>query len=187
MTPKDTALKELYFRWLVKQVSDKDTPSYTELLRILHGVPFIWHLVGDDNREADGIDLREEFIGDTHQYTLDSVECLQEQCSVLEMLVALAMRMETLLEGDDDCSRMHIWFWDMIENLGFTDYVNDTYGHRWDDVCIFRVIDGFMDRSGVSSDGDGGLFPLKYPDCDQSEVEIWFQMQAYIMENYVEI
>jgi hypothetical protein len=32
--------------------------------------------------------------------------------------------------------------------------------------------------------GKGGLFPLENPREDQTKVEIWYQMHAYVMENY---
>jgi len=35
-----------------------------------------------------------------------------------------------------------------------------------------------------SKTGKGGLFPLKHPKKDQTEVEIWYQMQQYVMENF---
>ena len=34
-----------------------------------------------------------------------------------------------------------------------------------------------------SRDGSGGLFPLRRFDRDQRSVEIWYQMQAWLMEN----
>jgi hypothetical protein len=31
-------------------------------------------------------------------------------------------------------------------------------------------------------DGLGGFFPLNWPDKDQTQVEIWYQMQKYVTE-----
>ena len=31
-------------------------------------------------------------------------------------------------------------------------------------------------------DGHGGLFPLNEPEKDQREVEIWYQLSAYLLE-----
>jgi len=32
------------------------------------------------------------------------------------------------------------------------------------------------------ADGRGGFFPLTNPDTDQTKVEIWYQMNAYVTE-----
>jgi hypothetical protein len=32
------------------------------------------------------------------------------------------------------------------------------------------------------ADGRGGFFPLQNPDVDQTKVEIWYQLNAYVSE-----
>jgi hypothetical protein len=51
-----------------------------------------------------------------------------------------------------------------------------------DDIldCIDRFLSRKYDYNGV-----GGIFPLrKGASEDQRNVEIWYQMQSYLMENY---
>jgi hypothetical protein len=35
----------------------------------------------------------------------------------------------------------------------------------------------------MDTDGSGGLFPLKNPQQNQRTTEIWYQMNAWLMEN----
>ena len=50
---------------------------------------------------------------------------------------------------------------------------------------VDNIIDTFLDRD-YEANGDGGLFPLLAPQEDQTEVELWYQLSAYYMENYYE-
>ena len=34
------------------------------------------------------------------------------------------------------------------------------------------------------NDGVGGFFPLKYPKRDQKYLEIWYQLEDFVLENY---
>ena len=40
-----------------------------------------------------------------------------------------------------------------------------------------------INERSYAFDGYGGLFPLRKPHQDQRNIEIWYQMQAYLMEN----
>ena len=44
-------------------------------------------------------------------------------------------------------------------------------------------LDGFINRQ-YEANGEGGLFPLKGVCEDQREVEIWYQMNAYLYEHH---
>src|SRR5690349_15038133 len=59
-------LDELYYQWLYSQVGStrlKDrTRTYWRLLKLLFTKEFVWIVPHDDNRIADGTDLRYEFV-----------------------------------------------------------------------------------------------------------------------------
>ena len=174
-------LDEEYLTWLYSQVASVKTrnPNHTHwtLLRELFTTEFVWFIPNDDNRIEDGRDLRREF--------LDAFDILEENwewdwmalgCSMLEMLIALSRRLAFEAEGEP--SR---WFWHMIGNLGLDHYSDsfcDNYPYQEAvretlEVVIWRTYD---------SSGQGGLFPLESADEDQREVEIWYQLNAYILE-----
>lgn len=171
-------LDEQYLTWLYGQVGSVKvrTPSktYWSLLKQLYTKEFIWFVPNDDNRVEDGRDLRIEFYHDTG-VSLDA-EWMGLGCSFLELMVGLSRRLAFEGEGEP-----RDWFWVMIDNLGLTDY-NDSYFHQHDSYeDIEEVLDGVIWRT-YDADGSGGFFPLTHPDRDQRNVEIWYQLCAYILE-----
>lgn len=173
-------LDELYFDWLYGQVcsarAKNPTKTYRELLFILHTKEFIWLIPNDDNRVEDAKDLRYEFL-EIQELRVSKVDphWLTVGVSIFEVLVALSRRFsfETDLKPAD-C------FWEMLENVGVSKF-ND----RSD---IFRdEVEDALDRviwRTYNYNGGGGLFPLVYPEQDQRKVELWYQLNAYILEKY---
>ena len=71
----------------------------------------------------------------------------------------------------------------MIHNLGLDIFDDENYTDNGGNAAIFEIVASWLDRT-YSYDGEGGLFPLRNPDYDQRDAEIWYQMQAYLEENY---
>lgn len=140
---------------------------YHILINELFNKDFIPILGRDDNRAADGLYLREEFGS-----SLDS-----RPCSMLEMLIALAGR----FDGNSGFDPDEVWgnFWDMMRNIGLDQYddVNYSESEVWSILYI-------LENRTYNFNGKGGLFPLKRPAYDQRKVEIWDQMQSWLIENY---
>lgn len=172
-------ISKKYFKWLTSRVDTDEYPvkDYKYLLNHLHSVFFISVIEMDENREADGIDLRYRFGYETdvdperiHQY-IDT-----RPCTVLELMIALAIRVEEHIMYDEDVGdRTGKWFWDMIESLGLEYMTNDNY----DADKVSKVIERFIHRK-YRKNGEGGLVTL--PGCphDLRQVEIWYQMQWYL-------
>ena len=60
-------------------------------------------------------------------------------------------------------------------------------GEHWTCSSSAQRIDDILDRwieRKFSRNGKGSPFPLKKPKKDQRKVELWYQMQGYICENY---
>lgn len=166
-----------YFAWLVDLV---EGAGHTKLLEHLHKTTYIWRMPNDENRADDGEALRSRFLYETNYTDYDLPE---KECSVFEMLVALASRINDILidiEGDDDTAR---WFWMLLENLKLEEYDDKMlkYENLYDDISHYIGV--FMDRT-YTREGLGGLFPLRRPKENQRNVEIWYQMSAYLEENY---
>lgn len=171
-------LDELYFRWLYAQVSNVKlkNPSRTHwsLLKLLHTKEFVWFVPNDDNRLEDGRYLREEFVYD--QRLLDVEQNWMELgCSMLEMLIGLSRR----LYFEEDGFTIDEWFWRLLENLGLHG-LTDRGG--WSEQDVDEILDDVIWRT-YEPDGHGGLFPLVEPHEDQREVELWYQMSEYLLEN----
>ena len=92
-------IDSLYFQWLCDFVNvNKGNKSYYILLKTLHKREFYGFIPNDSNRINDGKKLREIFVSeygidDRREYDI-CIDALSGPCSVLEMMVALAKRIE---------------------------------------------------------------------------------------------
>jgi hypothetical protein len=169
-----------YFRWLCEIIKiDQPDKSYWLLAKALHKKEFFWTVPNDDNRGSDGKKLREEFADENGYLKYDKLE---RPCSMLEMLVGLSKRMEDYMTDPEKGDRTDRWFWEMITNVGLLTCTDSEY-YEYNDGAIDEVLDRVLERTYKRS-GKGGLFPLKEPKKDQREVELWYQMCSYLLENY---
>lgn len=172
----EVPLEEAYLRWLYSQVAatrwKNPTRTYWKLLGQLHKKEFVWFVPNDDNRAEEGQALRDEFL-ETSGIDIVDEDWMALGCSFLEMLIALSRRLEfeTVAPARD-------WFWAMLANLDLrqlTDAVDippESINEKIDAV-IWRTYD---------ENGNGGLFPLLNPEKDQRQVELWYQLNAYLLE-----
>lgn len=171
--------KNEYYEWLLDTVGGHTANGirYMKLFKKLFSTPFRWTVENDSNRATDGLELRDKFFEETDA---DSIQVVFDECSVLEMMVALSIRCETDIMADplDDMVPSR-WFWEMIDNLGLASMTDDYFDERYVEGRLNRWENREYDR-----DGFGGLFPLKRADKDQRKVEIWFQLCAYLDQNY---
>jgi len=171
----DEPLDELYLQWLYRLVAPlrlkNPARTYWSLLRQLHAKEFVWFVPNDDNRVMDGKDLRYEFLDAIRREHPPAF--LNAGCSMLEMLIALSRRLSFYGGGASQ-----EWFWHMLDNIGLRG-CNDAQPGPPEviDHILTRVIDRTYDQNG-----NGGLFPLKAANVDQRSVEIWYQMNSYLIE-----
>jgi len=168
-------LPEDYLRWLEPQLRDEHSTqgkSYWDLIGLMFEREFGWVLEMDRNRIGDGLDLRVEFARE-HRRRPDLLSDLGP-CSFLEVLIALSRRLAFDAGGEAPG-----WAWQLLRNLEF---------HRMSDPLtrqkqrkVQEVMDHVIARTYLP-DGTGGFFPLAWPDEDQTRIEIWYQMSAYIEE-----
>lgn len=140
----------------------------------LYQKEFTWFVHNDDNRVEDGKELREDFLDETG--TERDRDWMEQGCSMLEMLIALSRR--AAFEADEEPFE---WFWILIDNLELRPFVDEAFTDDFN-VDVDVILDRVIDRT-YEPDGRGGLFPLRHADRDQREVEIWYQLSAYLMEN----
>lgn len=172
----DTVENE-YFNWMCKLVRDDNRPSYSKLLTYLNNREFTYILDMDGNRAEDGIDLRYRFAYENkYDYPVIAHYLDNRPCSILEMMVALALRCEEHIMDDPDIgNRTGQWFWGMISSLGLTDMNDSNFDGRYADT----VIDRFLNRE-YKRNGEGGLFTMECCKHDMRDVEIWYQANWYL-------
>lgn len=170
---------DLYFEWLYDMMCSiryGGEVSYRKLLTYLHSVEFRYFMLNDENRASDGKELRYRFL---HYRGCDADEydgLLDEPCSVLEMMVALAIRCEeNIMDNPEKGNRTTQWFWGMINSLGLGTMMDS----RFDEEYVANVINRFMDRK-YAPNGRGGLFTINECDRDLRDVEIWYQLCWYL-------
>lgn len=146
---------------------------------MLYNKEFVWVVANDDNRIEDAMDLRREFLLDTRFRTSFSAaqtgQFRHHYPTVLEVIVGLSRRLSFEATGIAE-----VWAWRLIENLEL---------HKMKDPLTPRkreqvedMLDALIFRT-YQPNGVGGFFPLAFSEHDQTQVEIWYQMSAYIEEN----
>ena len=127
----------------------------------------------DDNRADDGVQLRRRFALSRNDAGL--TDYILGPCSVLEMMVALAIRCESFMDDAAVGDRTGQWFWGMIHNLGLSPMIDSRFDRNFVDDVIWR----FLNRD-YEPDGRGGLFTVKRYPQDMRTVEIWCQLSWYL-------
>lgn len=170
-----------YFEWMYRLVFKESRQwrrSWYKLLGLLHSTEFIFTIDLDTNRAHDGVDLRRRFEYEEGLpvYQIGSDLYPEPPCSVLEMMIALAIRVEESLMGDDDYGdRTSKWFWKMLKSLGLADQYDSAFNEYRASSIIFRFL-----RREYQPDGQGGLYTI--PNCkyDLRTIEIWYQAMWYL-------
>lgn len=178
----DEIIKE-YFIWLCGKVN-VSYKLYGIIMKLLFDTIFDVKLPMDTNRFIDGIQLRELFLTENHYLNNTFFENIinDRPCSVLEVLIALAIRCDENIMYDGEIGdRSYKWFWIMIENLGLD--ILDVFIDEEIYSELYLKVLNFIDRN-YEKNGQGGLFPLKNPKKDQRKVEIWYQMNEFLIENF---
>jgi hypothetical protein len=140
----------------------------------MHNVEFVWTVPNDDNRVGDGLDLRSEYFDGVHRRKYQREDLVLEGVTVLEILISLSRRLAWMIGGEASyCA------WRLLENLKLhksSDPLTDAKANKVDEA-INDLIWRTYERNG-----QGGFFPLKSHLEDQTKVEIWYQMNAYVIE-----
>lgn len=177
-------IRQEYFEWIYGIICSGKKESYYYLLDQMFNTPFQYSHPMDSNRVADAQGLR--YIWGRECGYADSIIAATldiYECSVLEILVALAARCEEQIMYDSAYGdRTAEWIWVMLHNLDLDD-MDDEHYH---DEAIAHALDKFMDREYNPDGSNGGLFVLKNPRADLRETEIWYQAMWYLTEQLKE-
>ena len=166
-----------YYNYLVRLIRTPESNKYASLLNRLWKKEYYSIIPNDQNREKDGLYLRQEF----------GIDLDLGPCRVLEMLIALSRRIEFQLYGTDYNKSYKNLFWELIDNLDLIRFDNVEAAKDEIYLEIDHILTTWIERR-YSPNGSGGVFPLKKwrngVSIDQTEVEIWYQMMLYLGENY---
>lgn len=169
-----THIKQLYLKWISNIVGCRDM----DLLRRLNDVEFRWSIELDENWASHALyfarDPFNEYL--LEHYEVDpEVEVVMGPVSVLEVIVAMCCKMDNLLWDCTVGDQRPRWFKVIMNASGLGSATADEF-----DYIINRILDRKIDFNG-----NGGWFPLRINEQnrDQRTLDIWRQLNAYIMEN----
>ena len=166
-----------YFDWMYNLVCRNrysKNISFKKVFSYLNDTKFTYSIRIDLNRAKDGTELRRRYANEFKIANIYDRIC--GPCSVLEMMIALAIRCEeTIMDDENFGDRTDQWFWDMMKNLGLGHMDDDEF----DEEYVSDVITRFLNRD-YEPDGRGGLFFVRNCDIDLRDVEIWIQMLWYL-------
>ena len=158
--------KNAYFGRLYKVAFEDCPKSYKKVCRVLFDTPFRYSVFLDKNRYSDGLSYSDRLGWES-----------SEPCNCLEMMVALAVRMEEDIMSDPAYgSRISQWFRRMFQSAGLNEYDDE----HFDEEAVEDIIERLLDRKYLKS-GKGGLFTFRHKiNRDPREIEIWDQMQLWL-------
>lgn len=178
-----------YLEWLEsftidERIVDDRRNEYHKLIRALWSIDFKPSIGNDDDRAAEGIELRTRYndilakkSGDGEFVTPD-VRGIFGECRVLEMLIALSMHMYDFMQDMNTYNSVSRWFWEIMENVSL-DFLTDDL---WKTVpnaddFVHDICEEIMQRKGRGVGRRYGWFSL----YDWENMEIWYQMHSYLM------
>lgn len=168
-----------YFMWLLQvvNVDDYHYRNHVKLLEKLYITEFYAVIHRDENRLEDGLDLREMYLDAMNGSVKVTSYTFPPYCSMLEMLVAFARRIEEDIMWDPDYGdRTDEWFWLMLDSLGLSDITDDVF----DEKLVENILNDFLERRNNVT-----LFPVTTPKkasqggSKVSQIELWYQMNYY--------
>jgi len=180
-----TRVEELYFSWLCKKIANERVfPRYKKLFKTLYSTRFRYEQMKpfDVERAKDGLSMRYLFERKMDEYLhgvsgREFIEFEEAPSNMLEMLIALAVRIEDSIMGSaSEGDRTSQWFWEMLSNLGIGYMGDNQFNQNEFDRCINNFHNYTYDATGK-----GCMFRSeKYSIYQMSEKDIWYQMQAHL-------
>lgn len=170
-----------YFRWLISTYLEDENGNpygYSLLIAQMYRKAYYYIIANDENRAEDGLYLRDTYLSNEDGRRGAVPE---GPCSFLEFLIGVAIRLEEMLI-DGEPIPVATYFWELASRLELTECTDDAYADSTTPFVVDAIMIDFMDRT-YDRCGVGGLFPLHAPCGNQKRTEVWYQLNAYLLEN----
>lgn len=171
-----------YFNWLCDKITPLNSHNFKFnhelLLNTLYSLEYVTDDYMDKNRLIDGLTLRNRY-SEENNFDIEMINSyICGPCSMLEMMVALAIRCEeTIMCDPTKPDRTPYWFEEMLYSLGLNEQCNEVFDYNY----VVNRINIFLNKQ-YESNGYGGLFVIHNSKIDMRTKDIWYQMQAYLCE-----
>jgi hypothetical protein len=95
------------------------------------------------------------------------------------MMIALSIRIESEFMATEIEDRTDLWFASMLNSLGLLIFDDN----HWDANQVAYILNRFMTNS-YEANGAGGLFTVPNCQYDMRTLQIWDQMNQWILSNF---
>lgn len=171
-----------YFQWLIDNIPGHE--SYSMLLYSMFSKDYYYdkNIAIDSCRADDGINMRYLYLeNDTPEDK--RVYFYSRPCTVLEWLLGMAKRCEdTVMFNEDEGDRTMLWFWSMIDNMGFSKYTDSAWNAQIQ-ANINDRLDDILSRR-IPSDGAGTPFPISETPENMQKCDWWRALNLWLNENF---
>lgn len=179
-------MRHEYFEWLVSKVTSPAVPDDAQariVLQVLRDIRIQGLPMDDDApRLEDGKQLRTNFMDDTGMAAHSYKEALEPEsgfCTVLELLVALSMRMDDIMRDPlDPCSSVPSCFWGMVSTMVGQPFYPCSYwafsANASSAVVVAESSMKFLGRQYDPTGHNGNIF-IDMSGIDLRAIDIWAQ------------
>lgn len=166
--------------------------GYLRLCETLQETEFFPCTDMDENRCGECRELRNDFAdywsegdSDLQKTATDVLDGFYgENGTMMELMTVLAEKMEFETKCSEYEANTRKWFLEMLCNCGIWPRAfNRAFDEEGNEEFIRDILHTVICRK-TGWDGEGGFFPLDYPQYDQRRVELIIQMNNYLDENY---
>ena len=181
-------IKTEYLCYLMNRIGleAEGSDGYLRLCETLQETEFLPQLEMDENRCYECRELRGDFAeSEDEEGATDILDGVYgENGTVLELLCVMAEKMAFEMSDSEYEAAPRKWFLEMIWNCGLSRHcMNADFDNEGNEETVKDAIHTVIFRK-TGFDGEGGFFPLLYPQHDQRGSEFIIQMNNYLEENY---
>lgn len=184
-----------YLEWLEsftidERIDEHDRKTYHNLIGLLWDIEFEPSVGNDHDRAEEGLELRVRYNdifskkSGVGEFNTPDIRAIFGECRVLEMLIALSMRMYDLMQDMGMYNSVSRWFWEIMQNVGFDVLDDSEFEGKSETQCrrngdfVRGICQNIMFGDVVKSRQRGGWFFLNGWDS----IEIWYQMHHYLTQ-----
>lgn len=185
------AVKTEYLYYLMNraQMDAEGSDGYSRLCALMQETEFLPIHERDENRCSDCRQMRKDFA-DAY-YEEDRNEMIDildrefgENGTMMEVTLVMAEYMQYEMADSEYDAGIGKWFRELLCNCGLDEFANGLFETATDaEERVKAVMDTVIFRR-TGWDGEGGFFPLMYPQYDQRASEMIIQANNYLEENY---
>ena len=181
-----------YMKWLVETYINNDNhmASRTLLLQALFHTHYRPGVGNDANRGGDGEQLREVYFSNRHLnedelVIKNALDGLGEP-NMLEVMIGICLRLEDMTRSFVPDNSPSYWTMRLLDNLNLWTLTDDIYTKINGSQIVYDTMETLLNRE-YDSFGHGSFFPMRDTKRnrkrDYRNIEIWYQMQAWVGEN----